>query len=93
MYEEITFEVILKRMLERVSAKFDKREGAIIWDTLGAGSVEFQNLYIVIDAVLMEMFADTATRDSLIRHCAERGITPNPASYAIVTGRFTPSTV
>ena len=33
MYEGETHEVILDRMLKRVSDKFDKREGSILWDT------------------------------------------------------------
>lgn len=93
MYEDLTFDAILKRMLEKVAAKYDKREGSVIWDALAPASVEFQNFYVILQGVLMEMFADTATRNFLIKHCAERGISPKPASYATVTGRFTPTTV
>lgn len=90
MYESETQELILRRMLERVPAKFDKREGAIIWDSTAPASVELQNFYIALDTVLSEVFADTATREYLIKRCVERGITPKPASYAIVKGEFTP---
>ena len=93
MYETETFEVIVRRMLARIASKFDKREGSMIYDPLAATSVEFQNLYIALDAVLNEVFADTASRQFLIKHCAERGISPKPASYAIVQGVFTPDTV
>lgn len=93
MYKDLTFDAILKRMLEKVAAKYDKREGSIIWDALAPASVEFQNFYVILQGVLMEMFADTATRKFLIKHCAERGISPKPASYATVTGEFTPTTI
>lgn len=93
MYESETQELILRRMLERVPVKFDKREGAIIWDSTAPASVELQNFYIALDTVLSEVFADTATREYLIKRCAERGITPKPASYAIVKGEFTPATL
>lgn len=93
MYEEQTHELILRRMLERVPAKFDKREGSIIWDATAPASIELQNFYISLDVVLSEVFADTASREYLIKRCAERGITPKPASYAIVKGEFTPATV
>ena len=33
MYEDITYEMLLQRMLARVPAKMDKREGSVIWDT------------------------------------------------------------
>lgn len=94
MYETETFEVILRRLLGRVtSPKVDKREGAMIYDPLAATSVEFQNSYISLDGVRTEMFPDTASREYLIRHCADRNLTPKPASYAKVRGRFTPATL
>lgn len=93
LYETETYEVIVRRMLARIASKFDKREGSMIYDALAPAGVEFQNLYIALDTVLNEVFADTASREYLIKHCAERGISPKPASYAIVQGVFTPDTV
>lgn len=93
MYELETQELILQRMLERVPVKFDKREGAIIWDTTAPTSVELQNFYIALDTVLSEVFADTASREYLIKRAAERRITPKPASYAKVIGQFTPADI
>lgn len=90
MYSQLTFDAILRRMLNRVSSKLDKREGSIIWDALSPASVEFYNFYVVLEALLMEMFADTATRNFLIKHCADRGITPKKATHAKVTGEFVP---
>lgn len=91
MYETETFEVILRRMLGRVAAKFDKREGSFIYDALAPTAVEHQNIYIALETVLSEVFPDTASREYLIKHCADRGLIPKPASYAIVTGQFTPA--
>ena len=93
MYEAETAELILLRMLARVPAKFDKREGSIIWDSTSPASIELQNFYIALDTVLSEVFADTASREYLIRRAAERGIAPKAATYAIVKGQFTPSTL
>ncbi len=93
MYSALTFDAILKRMLDRVSARYDKREGSIKWDSLAPAAAEFYNAYVLLEAALMEMFADTATRNFLIKHCLERGITPKPAGYAIVKGEFTPSDI
>lgn len=91
MYSNDIQSVILERMLDRVGAKFDKREGSIIWDALAPAAVEFENFYLALIGVLDEVYADTCTREFLIRRCAERGITPKPASYAIVQGEFTPA--
>lgn len=91
MYESETQEKIHNRMLARVPAKFDKREGSIIYDSTAPASVEFQNSYISLDGALDESFADTASRANLIRRCAERGISPKPASYLIAKGVFEPA--
>lgn len=88
MYENVTYEFILQRMLNRVSNRIDKREGSIIYDALAPAAAELQNMYIELDAVLNESFADTQSRAYLIRRAAERGITPEPATYAVLRGEF-----
>lgn len=88
MYESMTFEVILQRMLDRVSNQHDKREGSVIYDALAPAAVELQLMYIEFDIILNETFADTASRDYLIKRAAERGVTPHPSSNAILKGVF-----
>lgn len=63
MYEDQTYEVILERMLARVNEKFDKREGAVIFDTHSPTAIEFQILYIELDTILREAYGDTASRE------------------------------
>ncbi len=46
MYEEVTAEGILNRMLGRVSDKLDKREGSVIADSLSPAAMEIMALYI-----------------------------------------------
>lgn len=93
MYEDQTYEVILERMLARVDDKFDKREGAVIFDTHSPTAIEFQILYIELDTILREAYGDTASREFLILRCKERGITPDPATNAILRGVFTPENI
>lgn len=93
MYENVTYEDILKRMLSRVSDKFDKREGSVIWDTHSPTAIELQILYIELDTILKEAYGDTASREFLILRCKERGISPNPATKAILKGVFTPDNI
>lgn len=93
MYENITYESILKRMLDRVPNNIDKREGSIIYDALAPAAVELQLMYIELNAIMNESFADTASREYLIRRASERGITPEPATNAILKGVFTPTTI
>lgn len=93
MYESMTYEYILQDMLSRVSSSMDKREGSIIYDALAPAAAELAITYIALDNILKETFADTATREYLIRRAAERGITPSAATYAVLKGEFTPSDV
>ena len=65
-YEDITYDVILQRMLDRVPDNMDKREGSIIYDALAPAAVELQLMYIELDTILTETFADTAQRDYLV---------------------------
>lgn len=93
MYEDVTYEVILERMLNRVSDKFDKREGSVIFDTHSPTAIEFQILYMELENILREAYGDTASREFLIRRCKERGITPYQATHTILKGEFTPANI
>ena len=93
MYENVTYDVILKRILDRVSALMDKREGSVIYDTSAPASVELQNVYIALDTILNETFADTASLYYLKRRASERGVYQYPATNAILKGVFTPASL
>ena len=93
MYENITYETILKRMLDRVPSGTDKREGSIIYDALASAAVELQLMYIEFDTILNETFGDTASREYLIRRAAERGIVPYAASNAVLKAVATPKNI
>jgi len=93
MYEDVTYEVILQRMLDRVSNTLDKRESSLIWDTHSSTAIELQILYIELDTLIANSYGDTAAREFLIMLCADRGITPEAATNAILKGEFTPTTI
>lgn len=93
MYENITYESILQRMLERIPNTMDKREGSIIYDALAPAAIELQLMYLELDVIMRESFADTASREYLVRRAAERGITPESATNAVLKGVFTPSDI
>jgi uncharacterized phage protein gp47/JayE len=91
MYESITYDVILQRMLDAVitaDPNVDTREASIIYNALAPAAVELQNMYIEFDWIMNQAFADTSTREYLIRRAAERGIIPEPATNAILQGNF-----
>ena len=78
-------------MLDRVGNDVDKREGSVIYDACASAAMELHLLYIALDDIMNESFGDTATREFLIRRAKERGITPSPATHAILQGEFTPA--
>lgn len=78
----------MRRLLDRVPSDLDTREGSVIWSALGPAASELEALYIALDWTLGNTFADTATRKYLILRAAERGITPYPATHAILRGEF-----
>ena len=88
MYEDVTFDIIMQRMLTRVPDDVDKIEGSIIYDALAPAAAELQRMYIELDVTLNESFADTQSREFLMRRCAERGIHPYPATKAILQAEF-----
>lgn len=96
MYEAQTYESILAQMLQKalsINSNLDTREGSLVWYGDAPAAVELQNLYIALDTVLNETFADTATRPYLILRAAERGLSPQPANPAILQMAITPTTL
>ncbi len=94
MYERITYEELVKRMINRAlesNKNLDSREGSILWLVEAPAAVELQNLYIALDNVLKETFADTASREYLILRARERGLSPIPASAAVLEMTITPA--
>lgn len=96
MFEHITYEALIKRMIERAltyNKNLDSREGSLLFLAEAPAAVELQNLYIALDTVLTETFADTASRDYLILRAMERGLSPNPATPAVLEMTITPATL
>lgn len=96
MYEEITYDVLLERMMNKalsVNSNLDTREGSLVWLGNAPAAVELQNLYIQLDTILNESFADTASRDYLILRAAERGLQPQAATPAVLQLSITPTTL
>lgn len=84
MFEDITEEQLLNRMLNRVDDKLDKREGSIIFDSIAPTALEHKNMYISLDEALNEAFIDTMSLPFLKRKGAELGVTYKEASQAVV---------
>lgn len=90
MYENFTYETILKKMLHKIPAGINKEEGSILYNALAPAAMELQLMYIELDRILKESFVDTASREYLIRRAAERGLSPKPATFALLRAKSVP---
>jgi uncharacterized phage protein gp47/JayE len=95
MFENQTYRVVLSRMLDKVNEwaqeqgfAVDTREGSLIRTALSPAALELHLAYVELDEILNESFADTQTRDFLIRRCKERGIIVASETCAIRRGEF-----
>lgn len=88
MFESQTFEKVLARLLAEVPADLDKREGSVIYNALAPAALEMSRLYIGMDDILNETFADTASRYYLVKRAQERGIYPRSSTFAVLKGVF-----
>lgn len=84
MFENMTYENVLENLLRNVPGDVDKREGSIIFDALSPVALELVQIYIDLDIVLNNAFADTAEREYLELRAKERGIVPKEATRAIL---------
>ena len=76
-YENVTYEVILQRMMDRVKTDnptLDTREGSIIFNALAPAAIELAIMYTELDNVLNESFVDTASREYLLTACSQMGM-------------------
>lgn len=89
MFENRTYESLLREKLEKVDSGYDRREGSVIYDAMAPNSAESAQIYIYLDWVLNQMFGDTASREYLSRIARDtRGMEPDKATNAVLKGEF-----
>lgn len=93
MYENQSFNTIIERKKEYIRKNHpgvDTREGSIAHIALAPTALESSEVYAVLDGILQNGFATTASRPFLELIAKERGLSPYPATKAILRGEFTP---
>lgn len=86
--EYFDYEIILERMLNKVSSQVDKREGSIIYDALAPAAAELAQMYIALKYNIDLVFVDTSFGEYLERLTDQIGIKRKNATYAIKKGSF-----
>ena len=96
LQQDTTFEAILERLIDGAREQFpelDTREGSLIYSALAPAALEMSRLYASLQFALEMSYADTASREFLIRRAAERGIQPFAATSAVIEAVFEPPEV
>lgn len=88
MYENMTFENIMNRCLNRVSASIDKREGSVVYDAIAPAAAELAIMYVDLGVLMDRAFPDTAKDVDLTNKAKERSVFRTPASAAIRKAYF-----
>lgn len=88
MFEQKTFENILKDLLNRAPANVDKRQGSIIYDALAPSAAELAQAYIDLETITKLMFAHTSSGEYLTMIADEVGIKRHPAIKSKRKGLF-----
>ena len=88
-YEDVTYEVILDRILSRISESYpdlDIREGSIIYNAIAPAAMELAIAYDELDNVLQESFIGTASREYILLACKTMGL--DTAQFDATFGTF-----
>jgi uncharacterized phage protein gp47/JayE len=88
MYEHMTYDAILQRMLDRIPNNLDKREGSIIYDALAPAAAEMAQMYAELDVALRLAFGETSSGEYLDRRASDMGVERKPATAATRKGLF-----
>lgn len=92
-YENMTYEVILHRMMDRVTNEYpnlDTREGSILFNALAPAALELAIAYVELNNAINESFVNTATREYILLGCEQMGmdISVFEASAGVHKGEF-----
>ena len=88
MYEDRTYEALVKRALSRVPPSIDKREGSMVFNGVAPSMAEVAQLYIEADFIFKATYLLTAPREYLIKRASDRNMAPYPASAAVYRAEF-----
>lgn len=92
-YEQMTYEAIYQRMMDRVIEKYpnlDRREGSIISNALMPAALELAIAYVELENARNESFVPTASREYILKGCQDIGmdISVFEASAGVHKGAF-----
>ncbi|MBU5440283.1 baseplate J/gp47 family protein [Tissierella sp. MSJ-40] len=89
MFDGMTFEDIMKRMLDRIPDSFDKRPSSVIYDALAPAAAELAQAYMTLEYIYSKLDVENLQGEELERFVNFRtGIERKKATKAIRKGVF-----
>ena len=86
MFEEMTYETIMRSMMEDMPDDIDTSEGSLIFNACAKQAVRLEEAYLILSGIEKNMYADTADLEHIYRlGCDEPGAEPNH-----ITGELDP---
>ena len=83
MFEQHTYEALVKSALANVPNGVDKREGSMVFNGVAPSMAELAQLFIGLDFVFKATYLRTAPREYLIKRASDRNMAPKHASPAV----------
>ena len=87
-FSQYTKAYIEQEMLQQVDPDIDTREGSMVQTAVAPGAWWLEGMYLALDQVQENAYAQTAVGSYLDLITAERGITRKPATPAVREGTF-----
>ena len=78
MFEQHTYEALVKSALANVPNGIDKREGSMVFNGVAPSMAELAQLFIGLDFVFKATYLLTAPREYLIKRASDRNMAPSP---------------
>lgn len=88
MFHELSVEALLEKMLDSLPDEIDKRPSTVVYANLSALAFELMELYLKVETLSQNAFADTADREHLERIAKTLSVVPYPKTAAKVLGQF-----
>ena len=84
MNEDRTYQALLEEGKAQISDDILKSEGSLVHNALSIMAFELERFYVEVGYALDQIDPAAADYENLVKHCAQRGISPDEATYAEV---------
>ena len=88
MFEEITFEMLIQRMMDRIPNTLDKREGSVIYNAIAPVAAELAQMYINLSFFHDSKRITKAENDDLDEFGVMFAVDRRSATFAEISGTF-----